>query len=144
MIRQATEADLPAIVELFERSFATLTFLPSLHTHEQNVAFFGGLLRTQAFWVYEDAGVLLGFSTISEMLDHFYVDPKAWGTGVADALFDDATARHPEGFTFWVFQENARARRFYERHGCTVLELTDGAGNGEKTPDALYEWRPSA
>jgi len=50
----------------------------------------------------------------------------------------------PDGFPFWVFQRNEGARRFYERHGCRLVELTDGSGNEEKEPDALYEWRPSA
>jgi hypothetical protein len=34
------------------------------------------------------------------------------------------------------------ARRFYERHGLRAVRFTDGTGNEEKTPDALYEWRP--
>ena len=34
-------------------------------------------------------------------------------------------------------------RRFYERNGCRVVELTDGSGNEEREPDALYEWAPS-
>jgi GNAT superfamily N-acetyltransferase len=142
MIRRATPEDVPTIADVFERSFATLTFLPVLHTREERLAFFGGLLKTHEVWVFEEAAALLAFCTISDMLDHFYVDPAAFGTGVADALFEHVTTRRPDGFTFWVFQQNARARRFYERHGAVVLELTDGAGNEEKTPDALYEWRP--
>jgi GNAT superfamily N-acetyltransferase len=142
-MRQATFEDVPAIVELFERSFATLTFLPVLHTHEQHLAYFGGLLETHEVWVDEEGGALRGFCTISDMLDHFYVDPPAFGTGIADALFEHVTSRRPDGFTLWVFQQNARARRFYERHGCVVLELTDGAHNEERTPDALYDWRPA-
>jgi ribosomal protein S18 acetylase RimI-like enzyme len=143
MIRRATSEDIPAVADVFERSFATLTFLPVLHTREERLAFFGGLLETHEVWVDEEDGVLLGFCTISDMLDHFYIDPPAFGTGVADALFEHVTSCRPDGFTLWVFQQNARARRFYERHGCVVLELTDGAGNEERTPDALYEWRPA-
>jgi GNAT superfamily N-acetyltransferase len=142
VIRQATPADVPAIVELFERSFATLTFLPVLHTHEQNEIYFRGVLEKQEVWVHEDGGTLQGFITISGMVDHLYLEPDAFGTGVADALFEHATRRRPDGFTFWVFQQNARARRFYERHGCRAIELTDGARNEERTPDVLYEWRP--
>jgi hypothetical protein len=41
-----------------------------------------------------------------------------------------------------VFQRNERARTFYERRGCHVVELTDGSGNEEREPDALYEWVP--
>jgi hypothetical protein len=36
----------------------------------------------------------------------------------------------------------AAARSFYERRGLRLVELTDGAGNEEREPDALYEWRP--
>lgn len=143
VIRRGTAADIPGIAELYERSFATLTFLPILHTREQHAAFFGGLLEKQEeLWVCEDGGSLLGFITISDMLDHLYLEPDAFGTGVGDALFEHAKARRPNGFTFWVFQQNARARRFYDRHGCRAIELTDGAHNEEKTPDVLYEWSP--
>jgi hypothetical protein len=50
--------------------------------------------------------------------------------------------RRPAGFTLWVFQQNERARRFYEARGLTLVKLTDGSGNEERTPDALYEWLP--
>ena len=39
---------------------------------------------------------------------------------------------------------NAKLRASYERHGCELVRLTDGAGNMEREPDALYEWRPVA
>ena len=42
----------------------------------------------------------------------------------------------PGGFTLWVFQRNTGARRFYERRGLRLVELTDGAGNDEREPDA--------
>ncbi|HET7923886.1 MAG TPA: hypothetical protein VFL30_03255, partial [Rhodanobacteraceae bacterium] len=58
------------------------------------------------------------------------------------ALLATAKERRPHGFTLWVFQQNGRARRFYERHGLRCVELTDGRQNEERMPDALYEWRP--
>jgi len=44
----------------------------------------------------------------------------------------------------WTFVSNVRAQRFYERHGFTVAERTDGSGNEEKAPDLRYVWRPPA
>jgi ribosomal protein S18 acetylase RimI-like enzyme len=41
-----------------------------------------------------------------------------------------------------VFQKNTGARRFYERYGFTLAELTDGLDTEEHEPDARYEWRP--
>ncbi|MDP9464580.1 MAG: GNAT family N-acetyltransferase, partial [Actinomycetota bacterium] len=44
----------------------------------------------------------------------------------------------PEGLQLWTFESNDRARRFYERHGFTAVEFTDGAGNEERWPDVRY------
>ena len=50
-----------------------------------------------------------------------YVVPGEWGTGVAPRLHDAAVeAVRGLGCTevrLWVLEENARARRFYERSG---------------------------
>ena len=53
-----------------------------------------------------------------------------------------AKERRPNGFRLWVFQGNEGARRFYERQGLRLVELTDGSANEEREPDALYEWVP--
>jgi len=57
-------------------------------------------------------------------------------------MLDEAKRLRPAFLQLWVFQLNEGARRFYERHGFRLVKLTDGAGNMERTPDALYEWRP--
>lgn len=49
------------------------------------------------------------------------LDPPRWGTGLADALIGEGTEHlqalgRPEA-VLWVVESNARARRFYERHG---------------------------
>jgi GNAT superfamily N-acetyltransferase len=139
MIRRATEADVDEIVGIYEPSFALLDFLPTLHTHEEHLAFFARSLR-------EGEGYLLdrGFALVrDDVLAFLYVHPKAIGTGVGHALFEHVKTLRPDGFEFWVFQQNARARRFYEAHGATAVEFTDGAGNEEKTPDVRYRWAPS-
>ena len=64
-------------------------------------------------------------------LHAIYVDPEAVGTGTGHALLirGEETLR-ALGFvaaTLWVFERNARARRFYERHGWTV---EPGSGPG--------------
>ena len=44
----------------------------------------------------------------------------------------------------YTFQANLGARRFYERHGFSAIEFTDGEGNRERCPDVLYELAPEA
>ena len=40
-----------------------------------------------------------------------------------------------------MFQRNAAARAFYEKHGFRAVAFGDGSANMEAEPDALYEWR---
>jgi ribosomal protein S18 acetylase RimI-like enzyme len=143
MIRRAREDDVDPIAELYERSFATLTFLPILHTQEEHREWFRRVAAEEEVWVWDQEGVILAFIALGEaIVSQLYVEPEATGQGIGSALLDHAKQRRPAGFTLWTFQQNAGARRFYERHGLSVIRLTDGRDNEEKTPDALYEWRP--
>ncbi|MGZ8783852.1 MAG: N-acetyltransferase family protein [Gaiellaceae bacterium] len=142
-LRRAEPDDAAAVAAVYVASFETLTFLPTLHTTEEHRRFVATLIETQEVWVAEEAGRIVGMAGLSaDMLSQLYVDPAAQGRGVGSALLDVAKRRRPAGFTFWVFQDNARARAFYEARSCRVVRLTDGSGNEEKTPDALYEWKP--
>ncbi len=71
----------------------------------------------------------------------FYVHPDSWGTGVANDLHDHAVdALRADGWVrlkLWVLADNARARRFYERHGWTA----DGASETLSIQGAPLEVR---
>jgi ribosomal protein S18 acetylase RimI-like enzyme len=145
VIRRARPEDTREIATLFRRSFGTLTFLPTLHTPEEDFEHFGRLIHEHELWVYEVGDDILGFASLDDgELSNLYVEPRVIGQGIGSALLDHVKLRRPDGFRFWVFQENARARGFYERHGCRLLKLNDGSDNEEREPDALYEWLPSA
>lgn len=47
------------------------------------------------------------------------------------------TQRH-QGFSLWTFQQNIRARQFYERHGLMLARTRSGRDNEEGLPDAPY------
>lgn len=135
---------MPAIAALYERSFATLDFLPVLHTLAEHRAWFARALDERDAWVFESGGgAIAGFLVLGEeTLDYLYLEPSARGRGIGAALLDHAKARRPGGFELWTFQRNRAARRFYERHGCVAVRCTDGTGNEEREPDVLYRWRP--
>jgi GNAT superfamily N-acetyltransferase len=70
----------------------------------------------------EQAGAALGVAAIVPCWLHgFYVVPGEWGTGLAPRLHDAAVehlrSRGCDEARLWVLEANARARRFYERHG---------------------------
>ena len=119
-----------------------MPWLPVLHTADEDLAYFRRALAGEAYAFAQD-GEVLGYAVLNgDELHDLYVAPAAQGGGVGSALFARAQAERPSGFRLWVFRENARARRFYEARGCRAVRETDGAGNEERTPDVLYEWRP--
>jgi ribosomal protein S18 acetylase RimI-like enzyme len=143
VIRDARADDVEAIASLFRRSFGTLTFLPTLHTPEEDRAFFAGVVASREVWVWEDDGRIDGFAALDgDELTQIYVEPEAHGRGIGSALLDEAKRRRPAGFELWVFQQNENARRFYAHRGFEVVRETDGSGNEERSPDALLAWRP--
>ena len=144
-IRRATAADAEEAAAAFTASFASMTFVPKLHSAEEDRDFVRNLIAAKETWVAERNGRVVGLACIDGgWLEQLYVHPSRHNTGTGSKLFERLTAEHPKGFQLWTFQANAGARRFYERHGCALTRLTDGAENEEKTPDALYIWPASA
>ena len=122
--------------------------LPDLHTPDEDRWFLRErVLAHEEVWVAEDDGRVAGFASLAtrdgeDFLQHLYVSPAHQRRGIGGALLALAKQRRPAGFRLWVFQRNDGARRFYERHGLRLVQLTDGEGNEEQEADALYEWRP--
>ena len=83
----------------------------------------------------------VGYCVVAgDWLEQLYIMPEAWSKGVGTALLDQALAGN-DYIQLWVFQKNLRARKFYERRGFVMVELTHGANNMEHEPDARYELR---
>jgi GNAT superfamily N-acetyltransferase len=94
-------------------------------------------------WVAELDGTLVGLLVLDDgWIEHLYLDPAWMGRGLGDRFVEIAKQRQPAGLQLWTFQVNARARRFYERHGFVAIESTSGSGNEERAPDVRYAWVP--
>ena len=90
-------------------------------------------------WVADLDGVVVGQLMLAPgWLHHLYIDPSWMGRGLGDRFMTLARERQPQGLQLWAFQSNEKARRFYERHGFTAVEHTDGRGNEEHWPDVRY------
>ena len=98
------------------------------------------MVPRQQVWVAEMDGAVAGFVAFDgDMVNHLFVAPEFQGRGVGSELLAIAKRSAPS-LQLWVFQVNTPAIRFYERHGFTLAERTDGAGNEEKEPDARMVW----
>src|SRR6266545_7975485 len=140
MIRRATPEDAGAVSSVFAAARDEMAYLPRIDA-EHRAVLGGWFIDRGPIWLAEEDGHVVGFSGIKdEEPTHLYVDPAAQNGGIGSALMEHAKAVSPTRLELWVFQKNEGARRFYERHGFRLVELTDGAGNMEKEPDARYEW----
>ncbi len=137
-LRRAAIADAPAIAAVYR-----LSAWLHVHTPEEDLAFFSGqMLPNQTVWVIEDGqGGLLAYAAgVEGWLNHLFVHPDAQGHGHGSRLLDHVRT-DAETLQLWTFQDNVRARAFYEARGFAAVEFTDGENNDEKTPDVRYEWR---
>ncbi|WP_200937065.1 MULTISPECIES: GNAT family N-acetyltransferase [unclassified Phenylobacterium] len=141
-LRRAVLADSAEVARLHRQVMrVSLPYLPELHTPEEDLWFFSEhLFRENEVWVGEADGEIVGYIAFKPgWISHLYIHPDHQGRGLGPELLakalEDGTARE-----LWTFQQNARARRFYEKRGFSLVRLTDGADNEEQTPDALYRW----
>jgi putative acetyltransferase len=140
-LRLATEADAAEIAALFATSRRLLTFLPDLHTVEEDRVYVRDkVLRDFRVTVAERDGAIVGFmAELEGWIEHFYTDAAQLRSGIGSVLMADAQARNTE-LQLWCFANNLRGRAFYERMGFEAVKFTDGARNEAKAPDILYRW----
>jgi GNAT superfamily N-acetyltransferase len=131
-----------------------MTYLPPLHTAEEDVAYFSEqvvgaagmslvVAESESESESESDGAVAGFAAVSEgWLHHLYVLPSRQGQGIGSALLDWAKLVSPAGLLLWVFEENVGARRHYGRSGFVEVERTDGSRNMEGVPDIRMQWTP--
>ena len=141
--RPATAADADGIAAVFSPSFRLLTFLPVLHTPEQDRRFIENvILKTCKVIVAEDETGIVSFLALNgQVVRLFYTRPDRIGWGAGSLLLEAAKNSGVEALELWCFQANERARRFYEARGFRAIRFTDGADNEEKTPDVFYRWQ---
>ncbi|MFJ4324716.1 GNAT family N-acetyltransferase [Streptomyces tricolor] len=146
VLRRAGSADAHAAADVYLRSFAAA--LPTVvrpHTDDEVREYIRDVVvPARETWVAEAAGSgVVGLMVLhGESLSQLYLDPEWRGRGIGDRFVALAKERSPRGLTLWTFQVNKPAHRFYERHGFTAVEFTDGSGNEEREPDVRYVWRP--
>jgi putative acetyltransferase len=96
--------------------------------------------------VVAERGVsMVGFVTVEPdtgYLDQIVVAPEHQGNGVAEALLAEARRLSPKGLDLHVNQDNARAIRFYEKHGFAKAGEDTNPRSG--APIYKMSWRPTA
>lgn len=93
--------------------------------------------------VAEMGDVIEGFVTVDPRtgyLDQIVVAPEFWGSNVASMLLDAGKRISPARIDLLVNKDNARAIRFYEKHGFSIVG--DDVNPVSGRPVHRMHWRP--
>jgi putative acetyltransferase len=142
-LRAYTAADEDAAIELWRSSwqaaYPAIDFSARLGWWRERWR--RELVPVARITVAEVDGGLQGLVTVDPRtgyLDQIVVAPHAWGSGVAEALLEEAKRISP-ALDLKVNTDNARAIRFYKRHGFDI----SGEGVNENSGRPVYTmtWR---
>ncbi|HEY6716010.1 MAG TPA: GNAT family N-acetyltransferase [Reyranella sp.] len=144
--RRATWDDAGGIAAVFSLSSRLLTFLPMLHTGEEDRRFIENVILKECEVVVAegDPGIVSFLARNGEEIRLLYSHPDFIGSGAGSLLLDAAKKSSVVALELWCFQANERARRFYEERGFRTVRFTDGRDNEEKVPDVRYRWERAA
>jgi GNAT superfamily N-acetyltransferase len=145
-LRRATARDADAIANVFSASFRLLTFLPMLHTVEEDGRYIQNVILNECeVTVAEDESEMVAFlARQGEEVRLLHTRPDRIGMGAGTQLINAAKASGIGALELWCFEANDRARRFYEARGFRAIRFTDGAHNEEQMPDIRYRWESLA
>lgn len=145
-LRPAVQADASTVAEVLCES-RQWYLPPMVQTDEEVRRWIADILIPRGdVYVAENQGQVVAMLAISHgesggWIDQLYVRPGYAGQGIGERLLRVAHSKLKPPVRLYTFQANARARRFYERHGYEAVRFTDGGGNEERSPDVLYERR---
>jgi putative acetyltransferase len=143
-LRPYTPADEAAAIALWQRTwqlaYPHLDFAARVDWWRERWR--NELVPSATIMIAEQNGAIAGFVTVDAAgyLDQIVVAPEAWGSPVGTALLDAAKRISPTGLDLLVNQDNARAIRFYQKHGFTITRADTNPRSG--APLHRMSWRP--
>jgi len=145
-LRPYTNADEATAIELWrqtwQQAYPSINFAARLDWWRERWR--GELVPTATIVVAEIAGGLAGFVTVNATtgyLDQIVVAPQHWGAGIAELLLEEAKRLSPTRLELHVNQDNARAVRFYQKHGFAIAGEDVNARSGALV--YLMKWSKS-
>ncbi len=145
-LRRADAADADAIANVFSASLRLLTFLPGLHSVEEDRRFIADVILKECEVTVAVVGnTIVAFLAVDkEEIRFLHTHPDFIGKGAGSLLLEVAKDAADGVLELWCFQANKQARRFYAARGFRPIRFTDGEGNEERMPDVRYRWQRRA
>lgn len=140
VLRPATPLDVGRVGAILSAWIDETPWMPRIHTRAEDIAHADMMVDRGWVTVSENETITGFLARNGDDIHALYIDPKERGQGVGSKLLTNAMHQEDQ-LTLWTFQANTGAQAFYERHGFTPVEHTDGAGNDEGLPDIRYHWQ---
>lgn len=148
-LRSAVAEDADGLAAIFSPSRRLLTFLPELHSIAEDHWFIANVILNECDVTLvecvsdeDNRSQIISFLARQDSeIRLLHTHPDHIGSGAGGLLLSAAKDAGPGRLDLWCFQDNVRARQFYEAHGFQPIRFTDGSGNEEKTPDVQYGWQ---
>jgi ribosomal protein S18 acetylase RimI-like enzyme len=148
IMRAATVADADEVAAIYIASRRRdVSFAPLVHSDEEIRRWLGQvlILRGRVIVIQQSdriaAMMAVSGSANGSWIDHLYVHPDLMSRGFGTTLLNHAKQSLPPPVQLYTFQQNQRARDFYECHGFVAVAFSDGRKNDERCADVLYQWR---
>ena len=124
MIRKATPADLPALLDIWlEATQQAHDFIEPSFWEGKFEDMRDHYLPSADVWLYERDGRPLGFFALQEhILAALFVSPSEHGQGIGSALLEQARSM-TDGLELSVYERNSEAVAFYQKHGFCQIDL---------------------
>ena len=127
-VRNAEHQDMPLMGHIMAVSFRSAfseivsqTFMDACARADNCAALLEHIFLTgeMNFLIGEESGMLVWQRTVDGAeIVAIHSLPESWGSGLGSALLKTALEQIGDGRVYlWAFEKNARARRFYEKHG---------------------------
>ena len=148
LIRRMRECECEATARMWQDSQrATYTWFreDQRHPFEEALAFFRDSIcqRCEVWLAVGDAEQILGVLALEgDCVDHLFIAPGSWQTGIGSALLAHAKVLRPDGLSLVTLQRNERARLFYEARGFLATRF-GVSPPPENEPDVYYAWDPA-
>ena len=146
LLRPAKPEDAPDIVRVLRKSrLRFMPYAPPAHTEAEDLNWVShSLIPSGGVTIASVEGCVVGVLAISRSdgaswIDQMYIAPEYCGQGIGTQLLRATLDSLQMPVRLYAFQENERARRFYERLGFRPVAYGDGSKNEEGCPDVLYE-----
>ncbi|MHC9532151.1 GNAT family N-acetyltransferase [Dellaglioa sp. L3N] len=139
MIRQATNADIEEIIQLwYEVNIEAHYFIAKDYwtSHFDDVK---KMLPLAELYVYEQKGKIVGFVGLDNTyISGIFVSSNAQSNGIGKQLLDEVKKKKTE-LSLTVYQKNKRAINFYLRENFKIKSESMDTVNNEK--DYLMVWK---